>query len=129
MLDLNGLACDADRLRCADYGVKSFFGMVVHAYFVLSRRVLDHLRVGRERVKRQQDCQRGDFGANSFGQGDAVLDGLPGEVRAVRWYRDVGIPRFLLDRSALAPAHSKSHFASCLRIDNNSLRCFALVLG
>ena len=67
--------------------------MVVHAYFVLSRRVLDHLGVGRERMKGQQDCQRGDFGADSFGQGDAVLDGFACEFRAVRWYQNVGIHR------------------------------------
>jgi hypothetical protein len=51
--------------------------MVVHAYFVVSRRVLDHLRVGRERMKRQQDCQRGDFDTDSFGQGDAVSTAFP----------------------------------------------------
>jgi hypothetical protein len=32
-------------------GAKSFLGMFLHACFVLSRRVLDHLRIGRERMK------------------------------------------------------------------------------
>ena len=43
MLDLNSLAYDGGRLRCVDDGAKSFFGMIVDAHFVLSRRVLDHL--------------------------------------------------------------------------------------
>src|SRR5277367_2207018 len=83
MLDLNRLACDASRLCCADDGAKSFFGMVVHTNFVLGWRVLDHLRIGRKRMKRLQDCERGDFGTDSLGQGDTVLDGLPSEFRAV----------------------------------------------
>ena len=49
----------------------------------MSRRVLEHLRVGREHMERRQDRQRGDFGADPLGQGDAVLDGFPGEFRPV----------------------------------------------
>jgi hypothetical protein len=48
MLNLDGLARDACCLRCTDHGAKSFLCMLVHACFVLSRRVLDHLRVRRE---------------------------------------------------------------------------------
>jgi hypothetical protein len=78
MLDLNRLACDAGCLRCAEEGAKSFFGMVVAR--------ISSMRVGRKRMKRLQDYQRGDFGTDSLDQGDTVLDGLPNEFRAVRWY-------------------------------------------
>ncbi len=37
MLYLNRLARDAGRLRSAEDGAESLCGMVVHAYFVLSR--------------------------------------------------------------------------------------------
>jgi len=86
MLDLNRLASDACCLRCLDHGAKSFLGMLLHPCLVRSRRVLDHLRVGRERVKRRQDRQDGGFGADPLGQGDAVLDSFTGEFRSVRWY-------------------------------------------
>ena len=55
--------------------------MLLHACFVLSRRVLDHLRVRRERMKGRQDRQHGDFGADPLGQGDAVLDSFAAFVR------------------------------------------------
>jgi hypothetical protein len=53
MLDPDRLACDACCLRRVSDGTKSFLGMLLHAFFVLSRRILDHLRVGRERMKRR----------------------------------------------------------------------------
>ena len=55
MLYLDPLAYDACCLRRADDGAKSFLGMLLHACLVLSGRVLDHLRVGRERAKGRQD--------------------------------------------------------------------------
>jgi len=51
MFDLHHLAWDARCLRRVGDGAKSFLGMSLHSGFVLSGRVLDHLRVGRERVK------------------------------------------------------------------------------
>ena len=66
MLDSDHLASDAFCLRCVADGAKSFLGMLLHPCFVLSRRVLEHLRVGREYMKRQQDRQRGGFGADPF---------------------------------------------------------------
>jgi len=36
-------------------------------------------------MNRRQDRHRGDFGA------DAMLDGLPGELRAIRWYQDAAL--------------------------------------
>jgi hypothetical protein len=83
MLDLDSLACNACCLRCLGSGAKSFLGMLLHAHFVLIRCVLNHLRVGRERMKRRQDRQHRDSGANPLCQGDAVLDGFPGEFRPV----------------------------------------------
>jgi hypothetical protein len=85
MLDLDRLASDTCSLRCDS--AKNFLGMLLHACFVLSRRILDHLRVDRDRMKRRQDRQHGDFGADPLGQGDVVLDSFPGEFRPVRWYR------------------------------------------
>ena len=70
MLDLDRVACDACRLHCDS--AKNFLSMLLHACFVLSRRILDHLRVGRDRVKGRQDRQHGNFGADPLGQGDAV---------------------------------------------------------
>src|ERR1700682_5973755 len=60
---------------------KRFFGLAEGS----SLRVLDHLRVDRERMKRRQDCQHGGFGTDPLGQGDAVLDSFPGQLRTVRW--------------------------------------------
>jgi hypothetical protein len=74
-------------------------------------------------MKWRQHRQCGDFGTDPFGQADAMLDGFAGKLRPVRRDQDVGIHR------ALAPAHLKSHFASCSRIDSNSRRRFALVFG
>ena len=77
VLNLDRLARDAGCFRSASGGAKGFRGVLLHAYPILSWRVLDHLRVGRERVKRRQDCQRS--GADPLGQGDAVLNSLGGE--------------------------------------------------
>jgi hypothetical protein len=74
MMALDCLACDACRLRCLGYSAKSCLGRLTHARFVLIRSVLNHLRVGRERMKRRRDGQCGDSGADPLGQGDAVLD-------------------------------------------------------
>jgi hypothetical protein len=68
MLDLDSLACNAPLLGRLGYGAKSFFGMLLHAHFVLIWRVLNHLRVGRESVKRRQDRERDDSGANLLGK-------------------------------------------------------------
>jgi hypothetical protein len=43
---------------------KNFLGTLLHAYFVLSRRILDHLCVGRKRMKIRQDGQHRHFGAD-----------------------------------------------------------------
>src|SRR5437660_4345977 len=94
VLDLDRLACDACRLRCDS--AKNFLGMLLHAYFVLSRRILDHLWIGRDRTKGRQDRQQGDSGADPLGQGDSVLDSFPGEFRPVRWYKDISIHRLSL---------------------------------
>ena len=51
--------------------------VLLHACFVLGRRILDHLRVGRDNMKRRQDRQHGDFGADPLGQGDGVLESFP----------------------------------------------------
>src|SRR6185312_9035617 len=53
MLDLDHLACDAFCLRGGCGGAKSLLDMLLHARFVLSRRVLEHLRIGREHMKRR----------------------------------------------------------------------------
>jgi hypothetical protein len=79
MLDMDDLAGDACRLCCLGDGAESFLSMRLHACFVLSWRVLEHLCVGREYMKRRQDRQHGGFGADAFGQHDAMLDSLPGK--------------------------------------------------
>jgi hypothetical protein len=91
MLDMDPLACNAGCFRCVDGGAKNFLGTLLHACLVLSRRVFDHLRVGRERMKIRHDGQHGGFGADPLGQGDAVIDSLPGQFRPVGWNQDVGI--------------------------------------
>ena len=50
MLDLDHLAGDAGCLRCVGDGTENFLGVLLHACFVLSRRILDHLHVGREHM-------------------------------------------------------------------------------
>jgi hypothetical protein len=103
--------------------------MLLHACFVLSRRILDHLCVGRDRMKGRQDRQHGDSGADPLGQGDTVLDSFPGEFRPVRWYQNISIDRLLLGHDLSAQAHSQSHFASRLRMGSNSRRRLALISG
>jgi hypothetical protein len=51
--------------------------MLLHAHFVLIRCVLNHLGVGREGMKRRQDSQDGDSGANPLGQRDACWTAFP----------------------------------------------------
>src|SRR5271166_6807530 len=77
MLDMDHLAGDACCLRCLGDGAKSSLGMLLHAYFVLSRHILEHLRVGREHMKRRQDRQRGRFGADPLGQGEPSWTAFP----------------------------------------------------
>ncbi len=86
MLDMDQLALDAYCLRCSGCGAKSFVSPLLHARLVQSWRVFEHLRVGREHMKRRHDRQRGDFDANLFGQCDAMLNGLTSELRTVRRY-------------------------------------------
>ena len=77
MLDIDCIVCDARCSCCVGDGAKSLIGMLFHACFVLRRRILDHLRVGRQCMKRLQDRHPGDFGTDPLGQGDTVRDGLP----------------------------------------------------
>ena len=100
LLDLDHLAWDAFRLHCAGDGAESFLGMLPYACLVTGRRVLEHLRVGRQHMKRRQDRQHGNVGADPFRQGDAVLNSLPRKFRPVRWYQDIGIHRPLSPCSA-----------------------------
>ena len=103
IFDLDRLAHNACCLRRGSDRAQRFLSMLLHTCSVLSWRVLDHLRVGGERVKGLQDRQHGDFGPDPFGQSDTVLDGFPGEFRAVRWNQDVGI-HGTLSRSRLFSA-------------------------
>jgi hypothetical protein len=50
-------------------------------------------------MKRRRDRQHGRFGADPFGQRDAVLDCSSGEFGPVCWYQDVVIHRPLRDRA------------------------------
>jgi hypothetical protein len=84
-------AGDACRFRCAGDGAKNFLGLLLHTCVIPSRSVFNHLGVGRENMKRRQDCERGGLGADPLGQSDAVLDSLSGKFRPVRCYQDVGI--------------------------------------
>jgi hypothetical protein len=54
MLDMDRIACDAYRLRCAGDGATGILGVLLHACFVLRRCIPEHLRVGREHMKRRQ---------------------------------------------------------------------------
>jgi hypothetical protein len=65
--------------------------MLLHACLLLNGRVFQHLRAGREYMKRRQDGQHGNFDADLFGQGEPMLNSHPGEFRSVSCYQDVGI--------------------------------------
>ena len=70
-------------------------------------------------MKRLQDRQRGNFGADPLCQGDAVLGSLPGEFRPIGRYQEVGVHRSLL----LAPSCASElspHLGSRVRVDGNS---------
>ena len=76
--------------------------------------VLRHPCIGRERVKWRQDRQHRGLWRRSFGQGDAVPEGLAGEaLRTVRRYQDVGIHGPLSSqrrgRPSLAAANGPAH--------------------
>jgi hypothetical protein len=79
MRDMDHLARDACCLRCVSDSAESLLGMFLHACFVTSRRILEHLCVGRKHMKGRQDRKRSGFGTDPFGQGDAVLDSLAGQ--------------------------------------------------
>jgi hypothetical protein len=49
-------------------------------------------------MKRRQDRQDGDFGADPLGQGDAVSDCFAGKFRPIRRYQDLGVHGVLPDR-------------------------------
>jgi len=55
MLNVNHFARNACCLRCGGDGAKSRLRLLLHACLVLSPRILKHLGVGREHMKRQQD--------------------------------------------------------------------------
>jgi hypothetical protein len=84
VLDQERVASDAGRLGSLTNGAEGSRSMVSHTHLVLGRRVLDHLRVGSEDVKRRQDGQRGELGADFRSQRDTVADSLPSEFRSVR---------------------------------------------
>src|SRR6266567_4988407 len=96
VLELNLLACYACCLRQVGDLAENFLSTLLHACLVLSRRILDHRRVGREHMKGRQDRQDSSFGANPHGQGDAVADSHSSKFRSVRCYQDVGVHRTLL---------------------------------
>jgi hypothetical protein len=75
VLELDRVERDTSRFCRVDGCAERFSGVGRYARLVLSRRVLDHLRIGREDMKRGRDRQERDFGADPFGQHDAVLDG------------------------------------------------------
>lgn len=67
MLDMDPFARDACRSRYAGDSAKNILGMLLHACLVLSRRVLDHLNIGRESMKRRQDYECGGLGPDLLG--------------------------------------------------------------
>jgi hypothetical protein len=77
VLDMDRLACDACGLRQVGDGAEDLLGTVLHACLVLSRRILDHLRVGREHMKRRQDRQHGRFGADRMAKAMPCLTASP----------------------------------------------------
>jgi hypothetical protein len=129
MIDMDDLAGDVCGLCCTGDGTKGFLGMLLHAFFVLSRRILEHLRVGREHMERRQDRQRGGFGTGALRQSDAVSDRFPGEFRSVSRNQEAFIHRPVFGLWFRAPARSGSHFARFSRIFSSSAWRFALVLG
>jgi hypothetical protein len=63
MRDMDHLARDARCLRCVSDSAESLLGMFLHACFVASRRILEHLCVGRKHMKGRQDRKRSGFAA------------------------------------------------------------------
>jgi len=77
MFDLDRLARNACCLRRGGDRAQRFLSMLLHTCFVLSWRVLDHLRVGGERMKGLQDRQHGNFDPDPLGQSDTGLTAFP----------------------------------------------------
>jgi hypothetical protein len=67
ILDLDRLACDTAACASLATAPRVFSACSCMRALYRSGRVLDHLCVGRERVKRRQDRKRGDFGAEPLG--------------------------------------------------------------
>src|SRR6516164_9646754 len=86
VLDVGRGICDPRGTRYIGNGFKNLRGVRFHAPLVLRRRVLDHLRVGRQNMEWHRNRQDGDFCADLLGQGDAMLDRLVGECRSVGRY-------------------------------------------
>jgi len=80
VLELDRVECDTSRPCRVDGCAKRSSGVGRYARLVLSRRVLDHLRIARDDMKRGRDRQERGFGADAFGQRNAVLNSLPGQI-------------------------------------------------
>jgi hypothetical protein len=130
MLDLDHLARDACCLCRVGDGAKGLVGVVLHACFVLRRRILNHLRIGRQRMKWRQHRKRRDFGANPLGQSDAVLHGFCGEFRPVGWYQDGGIhrPHLILLMAGLPSGSRDSEMAEAARGPATPGAAFAAII-
>lgn len=83
-------------------------------------------------MKRLQDRQRGNFGADPLCQGDAVLGSLPGEFRPIGRYQEVGVHRSLLlapscaselESSSREPRPGRRRFLPALGIRASLRRC------
>jgi hypothetical protein len=117
-------------LACAGDVAKSCLGMLRHARFVLSRLSSSICVSRREQMESRPDRQRGVFGAHPLGPRRCRAEQPSRRVPTRRlasgcWYAY----RPLFGHDLPAPAHSRFHFASRLRIDRNSRRRFAFVFG
>ena len=87
MLKVNSLAHYARRVCCIGNSTEKFCSGLPEGLCVLSLRVADGPRDEGKEMKRSQDSEHRYLGAYRLGQGNAVLDSLLSEFRAVGRYQ------------------------------------------
>src|SRR5215468_6411098 len=89
MLDVERVANNTGQLCSIRNDTEHFFGVSLGVLLVFDRGVFELARGNREKMEWFGDRHGGDLGTNLFGEEDALLDGLGGEIRSVSREQDV----------------------------------------
>src|SRR5208283_1497044 len=92
--DHDGLTCNPRSICRLSDRAEQFGSVLLTALLILVCGIFDNLRVEGEDMKWHLDREHRNFGADFLGKGDAVLDSLLSEFRAVSRYQYIFVHRF-----------------------------------